>query len=387
MKNAGIIFIALIFSIGAFAQNRFNGLDMSLGNLYRLSDAKTRSISPENFTGEKGKGGMAKPEDGDIPNVANAARAARDLGQGWKVNPYIHIQSGETITIADIEGPGNIQHMWMTPTGNWRFSIIRIYWDDETEPSVEVPLGDFFGMGWNEYAPLNSLPVSVNPGSAFNCFWPMPFRKRARVTIENINDEKPMTLYYQITYSLTDVPDDAAYFHAQWRRTNPNLNSLYTIVDNIKGKGHYVGTYMAWGVTNTGWWGEGEIKFFMDGDDEFPTICGTGAEDYFLGSYGFVNRENREYEVFTTPYAGMHQVITPDGVYNSQQRFGLYRWHIMDPIRFEEDLKVTIQDLGWRHGGRYLPQKSDLASVAFWYQREPHNTFPSFPSWKELEVR
>lgn len=202
--------------------------------------------------------------------------------------------------------------------------------------------------------------------------------------MENINDKDEMRLYYQIDYTLTDVPDDAAYFHAQFNRSNPNETSNYTIIDNIKGKGHFVGVYMAWGVNNNGWWGEGEIKFFIDGDDEFPTICGTGTEDYFCGSYNF-DRDG-QYKEFNTPYAGLHQVIRPDGVYKSQQRFGLYRWHIMDPIRFEKDLKVTILDLGWRHGGRYLPQKSDISSVAFWYQAEPHNKFPKLPEWQELEV-
>src|SRR5690606_11265695 len=164
-------------------------------------------------------------------NVSNAAHAARDLGQGWKVNPFIRIKPGETFTLAEIEGPGAIQHIWMTPTGNWRFSIIRIYWDDEETPSVEVPVGDFFAMGWNQYAPLSSLAVCVNPGSAFNCYWPMPFRKKCKITMENINDQDEMRLYYQIDYTLTEVPDEAAYFHAQFRRTNPNETSDYTIVD------------------------------------------------------------------------------------------------------------------------------------------------------------
>jgi hypothetical protein len=202
--------------------------------------------------------------------------------------------------------------------------------------------------------------------------------------MENINDQDVMTLYYQVDYTLTEVPEDAAYFHAQWRRSNPNATSDYTIVDNIKGKGQYVGVYMAWQVNNNGWWGEGEIKFFMDGDSKFPTICGTGTEDYFCGSYNF-DREG-QYKEFYTPYAGLHQVIRPDGTYRSQQRFGLYRWHISDPVRFEKDLKVTIQDLGWRHGGRYLPQKSDIASVVFWYQTEPHHKFPKLPAWEALEV-
>ncbi len=385
MKKIIFLCISVITATLVYSQSGFNGLDMNMGNLYRLSDAQTRSISPENFTGEKGKGGMAIPDPDAPGNSANATQAARDLGQGWKVNPYVRIQPGETFTLAEIEGPGAIQHIWMTPTGNWRFSVIRFYWDDEETPSVEVPVGDFFGMGWGVYAHLNSLAICVNPGSAFNCYWPMPFRKKCKITMENINDKDEMRLYYQIDYTLTKVPDDAAYFHARFKRDNPNQTSDYTIVDNIKGKGQFVGLYLAWGVNNNGWWGEGEIKFFLDGDSKFPTICGTGTEDYFCGSYNF-DREG-SYKEFCTPYAGLHQVIRPDGAYNSQQRFGLYRWHIVDPIRFEKDLKVTIQDLGWRHGGRYLPQKSDIASVAFWYQTEPHVKFPSLPPWQELEVR
>ncbi len=384
-----ILFLPFLLS----AQNKFNGLDMNMGNLYRLSDAKTRSISPENFTGEKGKAGMADPADKDKPNVANAAYAARDLGQGWKVNPYIRIKSGETYTLAEITGPGAIQHIWMTPTGNWRYSILRFYWDDETEPSIECPVGDFFAMGWGTYAQLSSLAICVNPGSAFNCYWTMPFRKKCRITMENINDKDPMTLYYQIDYTLTEVPSDAAYFHAQFRRSNPNETSNYTIVDGIKGKGQYAGVYMAWGVHNNGWWGEGEIKFYLDGDTQYPTICGTGTEDYFCGSYDFDTAKKNaagvtevNYTEFCTPYAGLHQVVRGDGHYNVMQRFGLYRWHVMDPVRFDKDLRVTIQDLGWRKDGRYLAQKSDISSVCFWYQTEPHVKFPKFPSWQMLEV-
>jgi hypothetical protein len=373
-----------LLSLLAYNQTPFNGIENNMGNIFRLSNAKSRSISPENFTGEKGKGGMADPADKDKPNTANAWNASRDLGQGWKVNPYIIIKSGTTATLAEITGPGAIEHIWMTPTGNWRFSIIRIYWDDETEPSVECPVGDFFCMGWGEYSPLNSLPVCVNPGSAFNCYWPMPFHKKCRITMENINDADPMTLYYQIDYVLTDVPSDAGYFHAQFRRSNPNKGSVYTIADGIKGKGQFVGVYLAWGVNNNGWWGEGEIKFYLDGDTKFPTICGTGTEDYFCGSYNF--DRNGKYTEFTTPYSGLAQVIKPDGTYKSQQRFGLYRWHIADPIRFESDLKITIQDLGWHQGGRYLAQESDISSVCFWYQANPHAAYPKLPGWREMEV-
>lgn len=377
--KAILLFLGLVTSVQFVqAQKDFNGLDMDLGNLYKVSNAKSRSISPENFTGEKGKGGMAKEGTG--------SNAARDLGQKWKVSPSVRIKAKTTFTIAEIEGPGAIQHIWMTPTGNWRFSIIRFYWDDETTPSVEVPVGDFFGMGWNEYAPLRSLAVCVNPGSAFNCYWTMPFRKKCRITMENI-DNNDMILYYQIDYTLTDVPADAGYFHAQFRRTNPlPYKQDYVLVDSIKGKGQYVGTYIAWGVNSNGWWGEGEIKFFMDGDKEFPTIAGTGTEDYFCGSYNFENRKTHQYEEFSTPYAGLHQVVRGDGLYRVQQRFGMYRWHIKDPVRFENNLKVTIQALGWTGDGRYLPLQDDISSVVYWYQLEPHVKFPQLPAKDFLEV-
>ena len=186
-----------------------------------------------------------------------------------------------------------------------------------------------------------------------------------------------MRLYYQINYALTDVPADAACFHAQFRRV-PKLpaKSVYTILDGVKGQGHYVGTYLAWEVRSPGWWGEGEIKFFLDGDQEFPTICGTGTEDYFCGSYNFENRQTKLYQPFSTPYTGLAQVLPPEMAYRVGQRFGLYRWHIPDPVRFQKDLRVTIQALGWQPGGRYLPLEDDIASVAYWYQSEPHAQFP-----------
>ena len=374
-------FSALLTGAAALvaAQERpFDGLAVDLGSLYRLSSARTRSISPENFTGAKGQGGMATEGTGK--------EASRDLGQKWKVSPSVKVEAGQTFTLADIAGPGAIQHIWMTPTGNWRFSILRFYWDGETAPSVEVPVGDFFASGGGRYAQISSLAVAVNPGSAFNCYWPMPFRRQARITLENL-DREPMTVYYQVTYALGDVPADAAYFHAQFRRSNPlPYKQDHVLLDGVRGQGHYVGTHLLWGVNSNGWWGEGEIKFFMDGDGEFPTIAGTGTEDYFGGSYNFENRQTKQYQEFTTPYSGLPLVVRPDGVYQAQQRFSLYRWHITDPIRFERDLKVTIQALGWRSGGRYLPLQDDISSVAYWYQREPHAAFAALPAKDGLEL-
>jgi Protein of unknown function (DUF2961) len=377
--NQVLAVLVLCLPLAALAQeSAYDGLENQLSNVYRLSNARTLSISPENPTGEPGKGGMATDGRG--------AKAAGDLGQGWKISPAVTVATGTTYTVAEINGSGAIQHIWMTPTGNWRLSILRMYWDDEKEPSVEVPVGDFLAMGWGKYARISSLAICVNPGSAFNSYWPMPFRRKARITIENLDDQ-PMVLYYQVDYSLAPVPKDAAYFHAQFRRVNPlPYKQVYTIVDDIKGKGQYVGTYMAWGVHNSGWWGEGEIKFYMDGDKEFPTINGTGTEDYFNGSYDFDNPETKQYEEFTSSYSGLAQVIKPDGHYQSQQRFGLYRWHIVDPIRFNSGLRVTIQALGWRANRKYLPLTDDISSVAFWYQTEPHAAFPKLPTREQLEI-
>lgn len=206
---------------------------------------------------------------------------------------------------------------------------------------------------------------------------------------ETISKYDMVILQLEIPVKINELVAKIAYennFHAQFRRVNPlPYKEVYTIVDGIKGRGHYVGTHMLWSVKNNGWWGEGEIKFYIDGDEN-PTICGTGTEDYFCGSYNFEHPETHKYAEFTTPYSGLPLVVRPDGLYNSQQKFSMYRWHITDPIIFEENLKVTIQALGWRDGGRYLPLQDDISSVAYWYQTLPTAPFPPFPSKDELEI-
>lgn len=369
-----------LFAVGMFL-SAVQAQSLGLEQLYQLKDAKTRSISPENFTGGKGRGGMATLEEG------SAARAARELGQGWKVNPYVYIEPGDTFTLGEIDQSGVINHIWMTPVGDYRLMILRFFWDGETEPSVEVPVGDFFAAGWGmgREPRITSLAVCVNPRSGFNSYWQMPFRQGCRITLENMGDRRA-TVYYQIDYSLEPVTDDTPYFHAQFRRVNPlPYKEVFTIVDGIEGRGHYVGTYLAHGANGEGWWGEGEIKFYIDGDDEFPTICGTGEEDYFCGSYGYNERlegDREQYDSFSSPYTGFYHVPY-DG---DQRRFGQYRWHITDPVRFEEDLRITIQSLGWQSEGRYLPLQDDLASVAYWYQLEPHRPFPPLPAKQDLTI-
>jgi hypothetical protein len=363
----------------------FNGLGMHLGNLARVSHAKTRSFSAENPTGEKGRGGMAEAD----PNGP-----ARELGQGWKCSPYVPLPPGETRVLADAEGPGAIQSMWFGGSIVNRDTILRITWDDQARPAVECPLCDFFATPFpfqdrraptrGPFAPVNSLPVSVNPNRGLNCFWEMPFRQRCRVTVENRHPTETAACYYQVNVALTDVPDDAAYFHAQFRRTNPlPYGEVYTILDGVKGQGHYVGTSMGWAIHNDRWWGEGEIKFYIDGDGDFPTICGTGTEDYFGGAYDW--EVDGEYVAYTTPFLGMHQVLRSDGTYRAQHRHAMYRWHVMDPVRFEQDLRVTIQALGWRSEGRFLPGQHDISSVVYWYQLGEAAPFPPLPDRNGLE--
>ncbi|MDC7231864.1 MAG: DUF2961 domain-containing protein [Spirochaetales bacterium] len=340
---------------------------MNLDTLYTQSPGKSRAITPENFTGETGKGGMAETGTGLYPSGS--------LGKGWKISPSVKIEAGETFVLADIKGSGVIRHIWMTTLEEeLRSYIIRFYWDDQSFPSVECPLGDFFASGLRTVGQINSLPVCVNPKRAFNCFWLMPFQKGCRITLENRSQEELIT-YYQIDYTEEPVSDDVLYFHANFNRVNPlPYKDVYWILDGIKGRGKYVGTYMTWGVNNSGWWGEGEMKAFIDDDEKYPTICGTGTEDYFLGSYNFEKFDRHEYQEFNGPYSGLPVIEYPDGVYQSQMRFSMYRWHITDPILFDRSLKISIQALGWtnwhkdQEHRRYLPLQDDLSSVAFWYQ-------------------
>jgi len=212
------------------------------------------------------------------------------------VRPCIGLQPGSTTTLADIAGPGIIQHIWITvDPKSWSDIVIRFYWDDEATPSVECPLGEFFASGHGVRTKIASIPVAVNPAGGFNSYWPMPFRKHAKITVQYDGHEVQHGFFYQINYALTPVPVNAGYFHAQYRRaTTQRENPDHVILDGITGKGHYVGTYLAWLQFSDGWWGEGEIKFFMDGDDPgvagrpgAPTICGTGTEDYFGGAWCF----------------------------------------------------------------------------------------------------
>ncbi len=338
-------------------------MTFGMSGLPLLSSAETRSISAENPKGERGAG----------------AKAVNHLGAGWKGRPCITLNKGETVVLADVAGPGVIQHIWFTVTDHGprgrtvlRDLVLRIYWDGEPQPSVETPLGDFFANGHAMRCDIDSLPIAVNPSGGMNSYWPMPFARSARVTVTNEHGESIGGFFYQITYALTEVAAEAARFHAQWRRENTvAYHKEYTILDAVKGQGHYVGTYLAWAQLSTGWWGEGEVKFYVDGDGPHPTICGTGTEDYVGGAWCFADRTySKAFLGYPLRYAEAGQII----------KHGLYRWHVPDPIRFKSDLRVTIQDLGFTpQPTGYEPLTDDISSVAYWYQREPHAEFPQLP--------
>lgn len=351
---------------------------MFLSDLTNLSNEKTYSISPENFSGAKG--GACRAETG------TGAHFARKLGKGFKISPSVVIKAKEDFVLGEVLGEGMITHIWMTcPVDAWRNLILECYWDDEENPSVQVPVGDFFCNGWCVPVCVNALPISVNPRGGFNSYWSMPFLKRAKIVLRNLHEEDCL-VYYQIDYCLKHVGSTPAYFHSQFRRTNPTLDRKpHVILDGVRGRGHYVGTYLAWQANSCDWWGEGQVKFYLDGDEEYPTICSTGTEDYFGGAYNFEEPPGN-YKSYSTPFLGLPQVIKPDGLYDSQQRFGMYRFHILDRICFEQELKVTVQALGVRYQQQYLCLKDDIASTAYWYQTEPHEPFPALPDEEERYV-
>jgi hypothetical protein len=362
---------------------------------------ETRMVSPENPDASKGGAARWVP-DPDDPNLPHSA-AALDLGTGWKVRPFIRLPAGETATLADIAGPGVVNHFFITTShGQWRELVLRIHWDDEETPSVECPLGDFFAIG-HDGAPhvVSSLPVVVAPVRGCNSYWQMPFRRRARFTLANDGRADTDIVAYKILYRQQEVPPEARYFHAQWRRSTTQFaHPEHTILDGVRGTGYYAGTYLAWTALSQGWWGEGEMKFYLDGDEEFPTIADTGTEDYFGGAWCFYGDPatwqrasslsgwspgglTPEEQPFAAPFVGLPlvDVHSPGG----PRRFSLYRWHVLDPIGFREDLRVTIQAIGMspEQDARYRPLQDDIASVAVWYQNEPHGAFPALPPVRE----
>ena len=350
---------AVLFSVApAHAQD--DAL-VSLGRLPYITDGQSFAITAENPNGEKGKGGQT----------------SSNLGPTRKGRPAISLPAGKATVLADITGAGCIKHIWITlpPPGKeyrpgpnpLRDVVIRMYWDGSKTPCVEAPFGDFFGIGQGASVPLVSMMTTVSEGRGFNCYWPMPFGKSARIEVENQGPNELGGFFYQIDFErLKKLDKKAGRFHAQWRRENPTtLKKDYTILE-AEGHGQYVGTMLSLIPLSGNWWGEGEVKFFLDGDNEFPTICGTGTEDYFGSAWGIGE--------FNTPYHG--------APLETKSRVSMYRWHVPDPIRFSKDLRVVIQNIGYGDKGLYERQ-DDMCSTAYWYQNEPHKAFPALPGVME----
>ena len=277
------------------------------------------------------------------------------------------ILPGETLIIADLEGPGIINHIWNTSASINPFStrslVIRIYWDNSDKPSVEVPLGDFFGVGLGAKKEFQSLPVSVSSlGRSQTCFWKMPFKKHAKITVSNeLAQFGPAAFYYYVDWEKVDsLPDSVLYFHARYSQQSPAKSGDHIIL-NTEGQGNYAGTVYSVIQKEYGWFGEGDDRFYIDGES-IPSIQGTGTEDYFNDSWGF-----REFNGI------FHGVPLYEGPLEGD-RVSAYRWHIPDPIRFKKSLKFSIEHRGstFDNEGNKLTssgERSDwVSSVAFWYQ-------------------
>jgi len=338
---------------------------------------RSRAITAENPTGAPGEGGKA--------------------GNGRKGMPCLwNLKKDQVYTFAEIDGPGAIRHIWITVPNDGpkklRNLILRFYWDDQAVPSVEAPLSDFFGVCHGRTTSLETAFVTMPEGKAFNSYFLMPFRKKAKLTICNETGEDASMFFYQVDYTLGDpVTEDTPYFHAQFRRVpHTTLMQDYVILDGVQGRGRFLGVnfglvdrYAGKGV----WWGEGEVKIYIDGDEKNPTICGTGSEDYFGSGWGL----------------GRFQMLETGAPLVEGKYISAYRFHVRDPIYFSQRIKVTIQQLGndgkaepadrngplaelikqgWyrkeRPGGNF-DRVDDVCSTAYWYQTLPTQPFPPLP--------
>lgn len=362
LVSLSFLFLFLSFLQSCTSEN--SDSDKS-GVLYDLgTGVKSRSISFENPTGEPGNGG----------------KEASNLGIGRKGFPSKGIAPGETVVLCDIKGSGTINHIWMTGGFNnntkaLRSMVVRAYWENQEYPSIECPLGDFMGSA---HAKINSYQSSVHSTgirAALNIWLPMPFNENAKITLTN-EDEKTVTLFYQVDYTINEKhPENFGRLHVCFLRENlTTLKEDFEILPKRTGQGRFIGTVLGIRSVDPHWWGEGEIKIYMDGDTEFPTICGTGSEDYVCLSYGMQQ----------TPFMYHGCSLNENGFVS------MYRWHLPDPIFWEKECRITIQQIGYnpeereKNGGPLYERQDDWSSATFWYESVPSEKLPDFP---DLEKR
>lgn len=337
-----------------------------LPDLTKYLDIQSRSASFENPTGEKGRAGAADSY----------------LGPGRKGAAWRPIAAGETVTLLETIGPGMVRHIWMTMDLSpkmLRGCVIRAYWDDASQPAVECPIGDFFGIAHGRTNHFFNALQAMQEGVGLNCFFQMPFAHSAKVTFTNETNVDMGSLYYSVDYTLGDViSDDTLYFHCAFRRENPTrMTRDFVILPTRRGKGRFLGCVIGARNKSPQWWGEGEFKVYLDGDTELPTICGTGTEDYLGSAWG----TGEHFSLYAgAPYIAM------DPNSHWQTLVSFYRFHIADPLFFAQDIRVEMQQIG----GGVLPDGSiniyersdDWSAAAFWYQT-PGEPLPPMPSCEE----
>lgn len=341
----------------------------------------SRSVTGENRTGNAGEGG----------------RAASELGIGRKGAPFHVLKPGETYQLCDIEGSGTIRHIWMT--GHWfefhwkgeqgrsdmlRRLVVHAYWDGQEHPSIECPLGDFMGVAHSKTTFYESAAHSIGPQGSFNFWLPMPFASRARITLTN-ESGKDCEVYHQIDYTLGDRhPKDVGRLHVLFRRENPTTPKAdFELLPQRVGKGRFIGAVIGVRTLHPGWWGEGEVKVYLDGDEEFPTICGTGSEDYVGLSYGLQSATYR-YHGCSLKFESEQQSEAVDlrngrmGTMN-RQYLSMYRWHILDPVYWEKACRITVQQIGCC----LYERDDDWSAASFWYEAVPSAPLPQMPTLEE----
>jgi hypothetical protein len=382
------VLVIIIFSCTEVEKTERSVNNFEQLSLYDLNtDIASRAISFENPTGEPGKGGVA----------------ASNLGVGRKGAPNRILKPHEEVVLCDIKEAGTIRHIWMAGElihMNWikekpeernkklRSTVVRAYWDGQEHPSIECPLGDFMGLAHSKLTPYQSAVHSIGEKGALNFWLPMPFTKGAKITLTNESDTK-LNLYYQIDYTVNDNhKDDVGRLHVLFRRDNPTeLKKDFEILPKRTGNGRFIGAVLGIRTLHPGWWGEGEIKCYIDGDNEFPTICGTGAEDWVGLSYGVQNT--------TYKYHGANLVTQADTLIDAMSLnrneknnkkvkmkptyISMYRWHIPDPIYWKKDMRITIQQIGCC----YYERDDDWSTATFWYEPVPSAPLPKFPGLAE----